>query len=93
MAKQINYKNLLNGFVDTSNAYTSDVNNRLKSLYFYYNMGCVEEYLHNRRFNSGSVGNSGNTKPFVGIPSQIFQTITTYYENLKSNISGETTDI
>ena len=43
MAKQINYKNLLNGFVDTSNAYTSDVNNRLKSLYFYYNMGCVDD--------------------------------------------------
>ena len=48
----INYKNLLNTFVDESKAYSLDVKNRLHDLFLYHSMGAVEEIMFTRNFSS-----------------------------------------
>jgi len=88
----INYKNLLNAFVDESHAYSLDVKNRLNNVFLYHSMGLVEEAMVSRNYKTGTLGtnSSGN---LVGIPNQIISRITTYYETVKNNISAETTTI
>jgi len=91
MAKVINYKNLLNAFIDESKAYSLDVKNRLNNLFLYHSMGSVEEIMFSRNFYTGILGSS--TGNLVGIPKKIIDRIDTYHTTLKQNISAETTTI
>jgi len=91
MRKILNYKELLNSFVDNSKAYGLDVKNRLNNLFLYYNMGCVEELMVSRNFTTGVFGATNSN--LVGIPKDIISRISSYYTQLKSDISGETTTI
>ena len=88
MAK-IKYKNLLNSFVDGSKAYSLDLRNRIELLFLQYNLGLVEEFMYDRRFNTGTLGTGSST--LVGIPNDIFGRITTDYTQLKNSILTETT--
>ena len=91
MAEDLNYKNLLNNFIDSSKLYSLDVKTRLNNLFLYSSMGNVEEIMFSRNFYIGTLGTtSGN---LVGIPNEVISRITTYYTTLKQNISGETTTI
>ena len=92
MDQVINYKNLLNAFVDESKAYSLDVKNRLNETYLYYSMGLVEELMYSRNYTNGKLGTNSNGN-LVGIPNKIISRITNYYDTLKSNISAETTSI
>ena len=56
MDQVINYKNLLNAFVDESKAYSLDVKNRLNETYLYYSMGLVEELMYSRNYTNGKLG-------------------------------------
>lgn len=89
MAQNINYKNLLNGFVDYTKAYAQDVNNRLRNLFLYYNMGCVEEFMYTRNFKTGTLGTGPIT--LLGIPEGMFERLSGYRQTLKSKIENETT--
>ena len=89
MAQNINYKNLLNGFVDYTKAYAQDVNNRLRNLFLYYNMGCVEEFMYIRNFKTGTLGTGPIT--LLGIPEGMFERLSGYRQTLKSKIENETT--
>ena len=91
MRKILNYKSLLNSFVDKSQSYSLDIKNRLTNLFLYYNMGCVEEVMLSRQFNNGLFGATNSN--LVGIPKEIISRISSYYTQLKSDISGETTTI
>tara|TARA_R110000824_G_scaffold56365_7_gene154378 strand:+ start:535 stop:1617 length:1083 start_codon:yes stop_codon:yes gene_type:complete len=91
MSKAINYKNLLNTFIDESKAYSLDIKNRLNNLFLYHSMGSVEEIMFSRNFYTGTLGSS--TGNLVGIPLKIIDRIDTYYTTLKQNISAETTTI
>lgn len=88
MAK-IKYKNLLNSFVDGSKSYSLDLKNRIELLFLQYNLGLVEEFMYNRKFNRGTLGTGNST--LVGIPNDIFGRIMTEYTQLKNNILAETT--
>ena len=92
MAQELNYKNILNLFVDRANSYTFDVKSRLEEMYYKQSMGLVEEFMVTRNFSYGTLGtiSGGN---LVGIPRDIVDRLTTYYTTLKSNISAETTTI
>ena len=91
MAQILNYKNLLNTFVDESKAYSLDVKNRLNNLFLYHSMGVVEEAMSSRNFYIGIFGyGNGN---LVGIPKKVISRISNYYTTLKENISAETTSI
>ena len=91
MKKTLNYKSLLNSFVDKSQSYSLDVKNRLTNLFLYYNMGCVEEVMSSRQFTNGLFGATNSN--LVGIPKEIISRISSYYTQLKSDISGGTTTI
>ena len=91
MADNINYKNLLNSFVDYSKSYALDINNRLRNLFLYYNMGLLEEFMYNRRFKSGTLAATGIN--LLGIPEGIFERLITYYISMKQSIANETTVI
>jgi len=88
----INYKNLLNTFVDESQAYSLDVKNRLNDVFLYESMGLVEELMYSRNYAKGILGTNSDGN-LVGIPNKVISRITTYYETIKSNISAETTTI
>jgi hypothetical protein len=88
----INYKNLLNTFVDESRAYSLDVKNRLHDLFLYHSMGAVEEIMFTRNFSNGILGTTTNAQ-LVGVPREVITRITDYYTTLKSSISAETTTI
>jgi len=88
----INYKNLLNAFVDESSAYSLDVKNRLYDVFLYHSMGLVEESMFSRNYKTGTFGTNPNGN-LMGIPNKIISRITTYYETVKTNISAETTTI
>ena len=92
MAKQLNYKNILNSFVDRTKSYSLDVKNRLSTLTLNYNMGITEEFMYNRNFKKGTIGSSTG-EYLVGVPSGIFEKVVNDYNKLKSNITGETTTI
>ena len=92
MAKQLNYKNILNSFVDRGKSYSLDVKNRLTTLALDYNMGVIEEFMYDRNFKTGTVGNSTGDY-LVGIPNRVFERIVNHYNILKSSITGETTTI
>ena len=91
MAQDLNYKNLLNNFIDSSKLYALDVKTRLNNLFLYSSMGNVEEIMFSRNFHSGTLGTTQGS--LVGIPNEVVSRITTYYTTLKQNISGETTTI
>ena len=88
----INYKNLLNTFVDESKAYSLDVKNRLHDLFLYHSMGAVEEIMFIRNFSDGILGTATDAR-LVGVPREVITRITDYYTTLKNNISAETTTI
>ena len=88
----INYKNLLNTFVDESKAYSLDVKNRLHDLFLYHSMGAVEEIMFTRNFSAGILGTATDAR-LVGVPREVITRITDYYTTLKNNISAETTTI
>ena len=92
MDYKINYKNLLNAFVEESHAYSLDVKNRLNDAFLYHSMGLVEEVMFSRNYKTGTLGSNSNGN-LVGIPNKIISRITTYYETVKNNISAETTTI
>tara|TARA_B100000683_G_scaffold208659_1_gene202781 strand:+ start:1086 stop:2174 length:1089 start_codon:yes stop_codon:yes gene_type:complete len=91
MANELNYKNILNSFVDRSKSYTMDVKNRLNTLSLDYSMGLTEEFMLNRNFTTGTIGDGMGQ--LVGIPSDIFERLVTYYNDLKNSITAETTTI
>ena len=91
MAKQLNYKNILNSFVDNSKSYSLDVRNRLKQLSLKYSMGLAEEFMYKRNFVTGTMGNSAGN--LVGVPDGVFTRLVDYYTNLRASITGETTTI
>jgi len=91
MEQNLNYKNLLNNFIDSSKLYALDVKTRLNNLFLYSSMGNVEEIMFSRNFYNGTLGTT--TGNLVGIPNEVISRITTYYTTLKQNISGETTTI
>ena len=88
MAK-IKYKNLLNSFVDGSKSYSLDIKNRIELIFLQYNLGLVEEFMYDRKFQTGTLGTSSGS--LIGIPNDIFGRITTDYTQLKNNILSETT--
>ena len=88
MAK-IKYKNLLNSFVDGSKSYSLDIKNRIELLFLQYNLGLVEEFMYDRRFQTGTLGTGSGT--LIGIPNNIFGRLTTDHSELKNNILSETT--
>jgi len=92
MAKQLNYKNILNSFVDRTKSYSLDVKNRLSTLTLNYNMGITEEFMYDRNFKNGTIG-SYTGEYLVGVPSGIFEKVVNDYNKLKSKITGETTTI
>lgn len=91
MSLQINYKNLLNSFIDNGKSYTLDVKDRLSKLFLYHNMGCVEEIMVSRNYNNGTFGVTPVN--LVGIPNDIVGRVTGYHTTLKNSISTETTSI
>jgi|TARA_R100001463_G_scaffold12745_10_gene34352 gas vesicle protein len=91
MPAELNYKNLLNLFVDRTKSYSLDTKTRIEDLYYQNSMGLVEEFMVSRNFSFGTLG-SGN-RHLVGIPKDIIDRLNTYYITLKSNISAETTTI
>ena len=92
MAKKLNYKNILNSFVDRTKSYSLDVKNRLSTLTLNYNMGITEEFMDNRNFKVGTIGPSSG-EYLVGVPNGVFEKIVNYYNTLRSAITGETTTI
>ena len=88
MAQILNYKNLLNTFVDESKAYSLDVKNRLNNLFLYHSMGVVEEAMSSRNFYVGILGDGNGN--LVGIPKKLIGRISNYYTTLKENISADT---
>ena len=91
MPAELNYKNLLNLFVDRTKSYSLDTKTRLEDLYYQNSMGLVEEFMVSRNFSFGTLG-SGN-RNLVGIPKDVIDRLNTYYVTLKSSISAETTTI
>ena len=91
MAKVIKYRNLLNSFVDSGRAYSIGVKNELTELYLRQSMGLLEEFMYDRNFVNGTIGTTSGK--LVGVPNRIFDEIMNQYTTLKSNISGETTQI
>ena len=91
MPAELNYKNLLNLFVDRTKSYSLDTKTRIEDLYYQNSMGLVEEFMVSRNFSFGTLG-SGN-RHLVGIPKDIIERLNTYYVTLKSSISAETTTI
>jgi len=91
MATTINYKNLFNNFIGNSNTYALDVTNRLKQLFLYNNMGIVEEFMYSRNFHLGDM--STLSVNMVGIPNGLIERITNNYEQLKLDITAQTTTI
>ena len=77
MAQDLNYKNLLNNFIDSSKLYALDVKTRLNNLFLYSSMGNVEEIMFSRNFHSGTLGTTQGS--LVGIPNEVVSRITTYY--------------
>ena len=53
MANEIKYKNLLNSFVDHTNAYALDVKNSLGEMFLTQSMGLTEEFMFDRIFTNG----------------------------------------
>ena len=88
MAK-IKYKNLLNSFVDGSKSYSLDIKNRIELLFLQYNLGMVEEFMYDRRFQEGTLGLGSSS--LLGIPNDIFGRLTKDYTELKNKILTETT--
>jgi len=91
MPAELNYKNLLNLFVDRTKSYSLDTKSRLEDLYYQNSMGLVEEFMVDRNFYFGVLGTSN--RHLMGIPKNIIDRLNTYYTTLKSNISAETTTI
>ena len=69
MPAELNYKNLLNLFVDRTKSYSLDTKTRLEDLYYQNSMGLVEEFMVSRNFSFGTLG-SGN-RNLVGIPKDV----------------------
>ena len=86
---QLQYKNLLNSFVEASKSYSLDIKNRIELMFLQYNLGLVEEFMYGRNFQTGTLGTGSGS--LVGIPHDIFGRITTDYTQLKNNILAETT--
>ena len=93
MAENINYKVLLNSVVDHTKSYALDVNNRIKNLFLYYNLGCVEEFMLNRRFKTGTWGALTTGITLLGIPEGIFDRLINYYNELNYKINNYNTTI
>jgi len=93
MAENINYKILLNSVVDHTKAYGLDVNNRIKNLFLHYNLGCVEEFMLNRRFSTGTWGTLSTGITLLGIPEGIFDRFINYYNLIKNKTAGDGTSI
>jgi len=93
MADSINYKILLNSMVDHTKSYALDINNRMKNLFLYYNLGCVEEFMLNRRFKTGTWGGLTTGITLLGIPEGIFDRLINYYEVLNYKINNYNTTI
>ena len=91
MTTTINYKNLFNNFIGNSNTYALDVTNRIKQLFLYNNMGIVEEFMYSRNFYLGDM--STMSVNMVGIPNELIERTTKYYEQLKLDITAQTTTI
>jgi hypothetical protein len=91
MANIIKYRNLLNSFVDSGRAYSLGVKNELTELYLRQSMGLLEEFMYDRNFVNGTIGTTNGK--LVGVPNRIFDEIMSQYITLKSDISGETTQI
>ena len=91
MTTTINYKNLFNNFIGNSNTYALDVTNRIKDLFLYNNMGIVEEFMYSRNFYLGDM--STMSVNMVGIPNELIERTTKYYEQLKLDITAQTTTI
>ena len=93
MADNINYKVLLNSMVDHTKTYALDVNNRIKKLFLYYNLGCVEEFMLNRRFKTGTWGALTTGITLLGMPEGIFDRLINYYKELNYKINNHNTSI
>jgi len=93
MANEIKYKNLLNSFVDHTNAYTLDVKNNLSKMFLTQSMGLTEEFMFDRIFSSGLIGTGVSTGELVGIPQFIIDDIMGKYAILKNNVNSGTTTI
>jgi len=91
MANQIKYKNLLNSFVDYSNAYALDIKNSLNQMLLTQSMGLTEEFMYDRIFNNGTIGVSN--RQLVGVPQFIIDDTMGKYTKLKNNINSGTTKI
>ena len=91
MANEIKYKNLLNSFVDLTNAYALDVKNSLSKMFLTQSMGLTEEFMFDRIFTNGIIGNVNGQ--LVGIPQFIIDDIVVKYTTLKDSINSETTTI
>tara|TARA_R110001583_G_scaffold22389_4_gene84096 strand:+ start:337 stop:1425 length:1089 start_codon:yes stop_codon:yes gene_type:complete len=91
MANEIQYKNLLNSFVDFTNAYALDVKNSLSEMFLTQSMGLTEEFMFDRIFTNGTIGSL--SRQLVGIPQFIIDDIVVKYTTLKSSINSETTTI
>ncbi len=92
MTKKLNYKNVLNSFVDRTKSYSLDVKNRLTTLTLNYNMGIIEEFMYDRNFKNGTIG-SYTGEYLIGVPNGIFEKVVNDYNTLKTSITAQTTTI
>ena len=85
-----NYTGLYNTFIDECKTYFDSSYGGISNLYLTFNNGVVEEMYKYTKYYGGFVVN--NDLDIVGIPNGFLSRYDEYYENLKLQISGGTSD-
>ncbi len=84
------YKGLYNTFIDECKTYFDTSYGEISNLYLTFNHGVVEEMYKYTKYYGGFVVN--NSLDIVGLPNGFLSRYDEYYENLKLEISGGTSD-
>ena len=85
------YKGLYNTFIDETKTYFETCYGEATNLYSTFNNGLVEEMYKYTKYYGGFVVNS--KLDIVGLPNGFLGRYDNMYENLKLEISGETSDL
>jgi len=85
------YKGLYNTFIDETKSYFDTCYNTLSNLYLTFNNGVIEEVFKYTKYYGGFVVN--NELEIVGIPNGFLSRYDDMYNELKLQISGETSDL
>ena len=85
------YKGLYNTFIDETKTYFNTCYGEVSNLYLTFNNGLVEEMYKYTKYYGGFVVN--NQLDIVGIPNGFLGRYDEMHQNLKLQISGETSDL